>query len=79
MHTVFDNLNTLGVYLNSKNFYWAFILEGEFYVEEDFISKTFLQRANCFTTKIYKMSIISWSKCKSNNRKQLKFSLTGIC
>ena len=44
MHTVFDHLNTMGMYLKSKNFHWAFILEGEFYVEGGFILKTSLLR-----------------------------------
>ena len=49
MHTVFDHLNTLDVYLKSKNFHWASILEGEFYVEEDFILKTtLLQESKLF-------------------------------
>ena len=39
MHTVFDHLNTLGVYLKPKNFHWAIILEGEFYVKGGFILK----------------------------------------
>ena len=49
MHTVFDYLNTLGVYLKSNNFHRAFILEGEFYVEKGFILKTsFLQKRKLF-------------------------------
>ena len=70
MHAVFEHLNTLGVYLKSKNFHWAFILEGEFYVEGGLILKHhFYKRANCFMTKIYKMSITSLTKYISNNRK----------
>ena len=70
MHAVFEHLNTLGVHLKSKNFHWAFILEGEFYVEGGLILKHhFYKRANSFMTKIYKMSITSLTKYISNNRK----------
>ena len=70
MHAVFEHLNTPGVYLKSKNFHWAFILEEEFYVEGGLILKHhFYKRANCFMTKIYKMSITSLTKYISNNRK----------
>ena len=57
MYTVFDHLNTPGVYLNSKNFHWAFVSEGEFYVEEGLILKTsFLRKSKLFHHLNYKMT-----------------------
>ena len=44
MHTVFDQLNTLGMYLKSKYFHWVSILEGEFY-EEGGLKTSFLRKS----------------------------------
>ena len=52
MHTVFDQLNTLGVYLKSKYFHWVSILEGEFYAEGGFILK-----ASSFTKELIVSSL----------------------
>ena len=57
MYTVFNHLNTIGVYLKSKNFHCVFVSEGEFYVEEGLTLKTsFLEKSKLFHHLNYKMT-----------------------